>query len=160
VAQGHRRARGVAVRRHLARSRSPWRSQPVRPQPRVPGYGARSVRHRDRAGGSQPQARSRIPGTRRDGHAGPPKLLPASSEVMTSTPRGGWHWREWLSEFAGTALLLLGGLSGLFLTFGPRAGLARAIPSESIRLLLTGVILALTGLAVTVSPLGRSSGAH
>jgi aquaporin Z len=74
--------------------------------------------------------------------------------------QSGWHWPEWLSEFAGTALLLLGGLSGLFLCFGPGTGLDRVIASTSARLALTGVLLGVSGLLVTFSPLGRRSGAH
>jgi aquaporin Z len=74
--------------------------------------------------------------------------------------RGGWHWAEWGCEFAGTAILLLGGLSGLFLNFRPGSQVAAALPGESVRLLVTGLILGATGLLVTVSPLGRRSGAH
>jgi aquaporin Z len=93
-------------------------------------------------------------------------LLPDSAPPAPSTSapgteaRGGWHWPEWGSEFAGTAILLLGGLSGLFLDFAPGSGVATALPGESLRLLITGLILGATGLLVTVSPLGRRSGAH
>jgi hypothetical protein len=73
--------------------------------------------------------------------------------------RAGWHWAEWLSEFFGTALLL-GGLSGLFLCFGPSPGLDRAVPATSARLLLTGILLAISGILVTVIPLGCRSGAY
>jgi aquaporin Z len=80
--------------------------------------------------------------------------------VPGTQARGGWHWAEWGSEFAGTAILLLGGLSGLFLDFAPGSPVAASLPSESVRLLITGLILGATGLLVTVSPLGRRSGAH
>jgi len=73
---------------------------------------------------------------------------------------GGWHWAEWGSEFVGTGILLLGGLSGLFLDFAPGSPVAAVLPGESVRLLITGLILGATGLLVTVSPLGRRSGAH
>jgi aquaporin Z len=74
--------------------------------------------------------------------------------------RRGWHWAEWGCEFAGTALLLLGGLSGLFFDVSPGNPVQSAIPSLTTRLLFTGLILGGCGLAVTVSPLGRRSGAH
>jgi aquaporin Z len=86
----------------------------------------------------------------------PARCTPASG----TEARGGWHWAEWGSEFAGTGILLLGGLSGLFLDFAPGSPVAAALPSESVRLLITGLILGATGLLVTVSPLGRRSGAH
>lgn len=73
---------------------------------------------------------------------------------------GGWHWVEWGCEFLGTALLLLGGLSGLFLNFSPSSAVPDAVPSEATRLLFTGLILGASGLAITFSPIGRRSGAH
>jgi aquaporin Z len=83
---------------------------------------------------------------------------PASAPATRAI--GGWHWTEWCCEAAGTAILLLGGLSGLFLDFAPGSPITSVLPGQSLRLLLTGVILAATGLLVTVSPLGRRSGAH
>lgn len=74
--------------------------------------------------------------------------------------RGGWHWAEWGCEFAGTALLLLGGLSAVCLDFGPNSPVARVLPGHSPRLLLTGLLFAGTGSLVAISPLGRRSGAH
>jgi aquaporin Z len=90
--------------------------------------------------------------------------VPTPSASSKATPgtaaRGGWHWTEWLCELAGTAILLFGGLSGLFLDFSPENPVASVIPSESVRLLFTGLILGATGILVTFSPLGRRSGAH
>jgi aquaporin Z len=91
----------------------------------------------------------------------PPQAHPVE-EVQSATPtpaHGGWHWAEWACELAGTAILLLGGLSGLFFSLSPVSPLA---PSTSLspRLLVTGLILAATGILVTLSPLGRLSGAH
>ncbi len=92
---------------------------------------------------------------------GSPSAPPAPSTSPSGTEaRGGWHWAEWGSEFAGTGILLLGGLSGLFLDFAPGSPVAAVLPGESLRLLITGLILGATGLLVTVSPLGRRSGAH
>lgn len=75
-------------------------------------------------------------------------------------PRSGWHWKEWGSEFLGTALLLLGGLSAVCLNFGAHSPVGRALPSSSIRLLLTGVLFAGTGSLIAITPFGRLSGAH
>lgn len=79
---------------------------------------------------------------------------------MSTPARGGVHLAEWASEFAGTALLLLGGLSAICLDFGPHSPVTAAIPSHSLRLLVTGLLFAATGSLVAVSPLGRQSGAH
>jgi aquaporin Z len=96
-----------------------------------------------------------------DEHRPQPPAAPVRSGPAPGTQAcGGWHWAEWGSEFAGTGILLLGGLSGLFLNFAPGSPVAAALPGQSVRLLLTGLILGATGLLVTVSPLGRRSGAH
>ena len=60
----------------------------------------------------------------------------------------------------GTAALLLGGLSAVFLDFGEDSPVAPHIPSTSARLLLTGLMFAGSGSLVAVSPIGRLSGAH
>jgi aquaporin Z len=75
-------------------------------------------------------------------------------------PQPGWHWTEWSCEFAGTAILLLGGLSAVFLDLGPSSPVAAVLPSQSARLLLTGLVFAGTGSLVALSPIGRRSGAH
>lgn len=80
--------------------------------------------------------------------------MPAGSQA-----RGGWHWVEWGCEFLGTAVLLLGGLSAVCWTMGTGA-FRTAIPSESARLLLTGLMFAGTGSLMALSPWGRRSGAH
>lgn len=74
--------------------------------------------------------------------------------------KGGLHWNEWACELSGTALLLIGGFSAVCLDFGKGSAVARAIPSHSVRLLITGLLFAGTGSLVAVSPLGRRSGAH
>jgi aquaporin Z len=88
----------------------------------------------------------------------PCAVAPASPPGTPAT--GGWHWTEWCCEATGTAILLFGGLSGLFLDFAPGSPVAPALPGQSPRLLLTGLILGVTGLIVTATPLGRRSGAH
>jgi aquaporin Z len=74
--------------------------------------------------------------------------------------QGGLHWLEWGCELAGTALLMIGGLSAICLDFGSGSAMSRAVPSHSLRLLITGLLFAGTGSLVAVSPLGRRSGAH
>jgi aquaporin Z len=70
------------------------------------------------------------------------------------------HWREWLAEFVGTGLLIVGGLGALTLDFGRHSLVAPFLSSHSLRLLLTGVLFAGTGSLIALSPLGRISGAH
>jgi aquaporin Z len=77
-----------------------------------------------------------------------------------SHARGGWHWTEWLCEYVGTALLLLGGLSAVCLDFSAHSPVASVIPDHSARLLVTGLLFAGTGSLVALSPIGRRSGAH
>jgi aquaporin Z len=84
--------------------------------------------------------------------------IPSSSSG--SPARGGWHWAEWTCELVGTAILLLGGLSAICLDFGRGSPVARAVPSHSWRLLITGLLFAGTGSLVAVSTFGRRSGAH
>jgi aquaporin Z len=72
----------------------------------------------------------------------------------------GLHLTEWACEMAGTAILLLGGLSAVALNFGRGSAVAAHVPSVSLRLLITGMMFAATGSLIAVSPLGRRSGAH
>jgi aquaporin Z len=91
--------------------------------------------------------RSRVPGR-------------AGGEIIGTAAQGGWHWVEWSCEFAGTALLLFGGLSAICLDFAPGTPVASVVPDHSARLLITGLLFAGVGSLVAVSPLGRRSGAH
>ena len=84
----------------------------------------------------------------------------AATELAATPARGGWHWAPWLCELLGTAILLAGGLSAVFLDFGPASPVAAHLHSTSARLLLTGLLFAGTGSLVALSPLGRRSGAH
>src|SRR5579863_2993012 len=98
-----------------------------------------------------------------DGMFGEPALRlsgRSGADIEGTDRQGGWHWIEWACELLGTALLLLGGLSAVCLDFAPASPVAIAVPSHSVRLLITGLLFGGTGSLVAVSPLGRRSGAH
>ncbi len=65
-----------------------------------------------------------------------------------------------ISEFIGTALLLSIGLSFVIFGWGKDSVVATYIPSADVRRLLTGFLFGSTGCLITLSPVGRISGAH
>jgi len=87
-------------------------------------------------------------------------LTGTGATVPRTPPSGGWHPIVWGCEFLGTAVLLAGGLSAVFVNFGAHSPVAHLLPSMSARLLLTGLLFAGTGSLVALSPIGRTSGAH
>lgn len=78
------------------------------------------------------------------------------------TDKNGWRvpWRVLFSELVGTALLVLGGLSLVIVMFGTGNPMARIVPNEGLRRLITGFLFGTTGALIAVSPVGRISGAH
>ena len=70
------------------------------------------------------------------------------------------HGLAWASELVGTLLMVFIGLSVVVLDFGSGSPVARLVPDESARLLITGMLFAMTGSVYAVSPLGKHSGAH
>ena len=54
-------------------------------------------------------------------------------------------WALFVSELIGTALLVLVGLSLVILMFGAGTPMARLIPSEGLRRLVTGFLFGTTG---------------
>jgi len=66
----------------------------------------------------------------------------------------------YVSEFTGTAFLLAIGLSIVIFNWGEGSVVARFIPSVPERRLLTGFLFGCTGCLVTLSPVGKVSGAH
>jgi aquaporin Z len=70
------------------------------------------------------------------------------------------HWREYLAEFIGTALLLLFGLSLVIIVFGEGSPVAQIIPNVKIRQMITGFLFGCIGASIAVSPIGKVSGAH
>lgn len=70
------------------------------------------------------------------------------------------HPRLYLAEGAGTALLLFCGLSVVIAFFAPGGVLATLLPSAPLRRALAGACFGTVGALITISPLGRVSGAH
>ena len=69
-------------------------------------------------------------------------------------------WALFASELIGTALLVLVGLSLVIFMFGAGTPMARLIPSEGLRRLITGFLFGTTGACIALSPVGKVSGAH
>lgn len=70
------------------------------------------------------------------------------------------HPRLYLAEAAGTALLVFFGLS-MVIAFSARGSvLATLLPSAALRRMLAGACFGSVGALITISPLGRISGAH
>ncbi len=69
-------------------------------------------------------------------------------------------WQPLLAELAGTALLVLVGLTVVILMFGSGSPGAQAIPDEGLRRLITGFLFGTTGALIAISPVGKESGAH
>ena len=65
-----------------------------------------------------------------------------------------------VSEFFGTALLLLGGLSIVIFMFGSGSPMAQLIPAIKIRQVITGFLFGSVGASIALSPIGKLSGAH
>jgi aquaporin Z len=75
-------------------------------------------------------------------------------------PHDRLHPRLYLAEFAGTALLVVVGLSVVILLFGEGSPLPRLLPGAGVRRAIAGFLFGSTGCAIALSPLGRVSGAH
>lgn len=69
-------------------------------------------------------------------------------------------WPLLFSELAGTALLVLIGLSLVTVMFGTGSSIVRALPNEGVRRLITGFLFGTTGALITLSLVGKVSGAH
>jgi aquaporin Z len=69
-------------------------------------------------------------------------------------------WKLFMAEAIGTGLLLFFGLSIVIFNWGEGSVVAKLIPSEPARRLLTGFMFGSVGCLVTISPVGKISGAH
>jgi aquaporin Z len=65
-----------------------------------------------------------------------------------------------VSEFLGTALLLLVGLSVVIFMFGAGSPMAQIIPEVKLRQVITGFLFGSIGASIALSPIGKLSGAH
>ena len=76
--------------------------------------------------------------------------------TVTLVPQNGWHWKEWLAECAGTAILLFVVVTAkdLAVRSGP--------PLDSLpwRTIVTALAAGLAVSVVAVSAIGHRSGAH
>jgi aquaporin Z len=72
----------------------------------------------------------------------------------------GIPWLKFRAELAGTALLLMIGLSIVIFMFGTGSPMAEYIPSIKLRQAITGFLFGGTGALIAISPLGKVSGAH
>jgi glycerol uptake facilitator-like aquaporin/ActR/RegA family two-component response regulator len=70
------------------------------------------------------------------------------------------HVQAWVSEFAGTAILLLASALVTRWLFGPHSALATAVPELPGRMAIEGVVIGAVVGSLIISPLGRSSGGH
>ncbi len=75
-------------------------------------------------------------------------------------PPGKLHPKLYLAEFAGTALLVALGVSCVIAIFGEDSPVQSLLPSEAARRFLAGGLFGLVGSLITISPIGRISGAH
>lgn len=72
----------------------------------------------------------------------------------------GIHWQAALSEFVGTAALLLGTLTAVRWLFGSDSAIANAVPGLQARLAIVGVSVGTLLVLLIRSPVGRRSGGH
>jgi aquaporin Z len=73
---------------------------------------------------------------------------------------GSSDWRAWAAEALGTALLVLAIVLAVALAMAAGSPLAEALPGPGARFLAVGVLVAPFVAALSLSPLGRTSGAH
>lgn len=69
-------------------------------------------------------------------------------------------WKLFVAEAIGTGLLLFFGLSIVIFNWGEGSVVAELIPSEPVRRILTGFLFGTVGCLITISPVGKYSGAH
>ncbi|QJD98322.1 aquaporin [Mucilaginibacter robiniae] len=68
--------------------------------------------------------------------------------------------KMYLAEFIGTALLLTIGLSFVIFDWGQGTPMNRWVPDAGLRRAITGFLFGSTGCLITLSPVGKISGAH
>jgi aquaporin Z len=71
-----------------------------------------------------------------------------------------YRTKFFISEFLGTTLLVLGGLSVVIFMFGSGSPMAHLIPEIKVRQVITGFLFGSIGASIALSPIGKVSGAH
>ena len=71
-----------------------------------------------------------------------------------------YTWQIFLAEFIGTALLLLVALSIVIFMFGTGSPILQLLPDIGVRRLITGFLFGSTGALISMSRIGKVSGAH
>ena len=71
-----------------------------------------------------------------------------------------FEYRLFISEAVGTGLLLFFGLSVVIFNWGEGTIVEMLIPSHGLRSAITGFLFGTVGCLVTISPVGKISGAH
>lgn len=69
-------------------------------------------------------------------------------------------WPEFLSEFIGTAVLLLLGLSLVIAMYGAGSSIAELLPDIRQRMVISGFLFGAIGGSIALSQVGKVSGAH
>ncbi len=69
-------------------------------------------------------------------------------------------WKPFGAELIGTALLVAVGLSVVIFDSGRGSPLSQLLPDAASRRFITGFFFGATGALITLSPLGKESGAH
>jgi aquaporin Z len=70
------------------------------------------------------------------------------------------HWPEYLIEAWGLGTFMISACLVTALLQHPASPVRQAIPNDSLRRVLTGLAMGLTGMSIVYSPWGKQSGAH
>lgn len=81
-------------------------------------------------------------------------------KMFQSAPGKRSPWVPAFCEMIGTAVLVFAGLSLVIFAFGAGSPVAALLPSVRLRQVLTGFLFGCVGALVTISRLGKESGAH
>ena len=79
---------------------------------------------------------------------------------MEKTKTESYTWQIFLAEFIGTALLLSVALSIVIFMFGTGSPILPLLPDIGVRRLITGFLFGSTGALISISRIGKVSGAH
>jgi aquaporin Z len=86
--------------------------------------------------------------------------IPRSAARMTMRRALAFHWPEYLMEATELGLFMLSACGVVTLLQHPASPVRTALPDPTLRRVLTGIAMGLTGIAIVYSPWGKQSGAH